>query len=68
MELHLKDTNFISYDNSRGIAWCDEGVLIIDGNNSNMDLLINNRIVYVGTAEATDDDKLVFSCRQIMEE
>ena len=68
MELHLRNKNFMSQNNDRGIAWCDEGILIIDGVNNNMDLLINNRIVYVGTTEVTEDDKLVFTCRQILEE
>lgn len=67
MELHLREKNLISRNNDRGIAWCDEGVLIIDGENENMDLLIDNRIVRVGTVEVTDDDELVFSCHQIME-
>lgn len=68
MKLHLREKNFMSRNNDRGIAWCDEGILIIDGENSNMDLLIDNRRVYVGTAEVTEDDELVFSCHQVMEE
>ncbi len=67
MKLHLREKNFMSRNNDRAIAWCDEGILIIDGENSNMDLLIDNRKVYVGTAEVTEDDGLVFSCRQVME-
>lgn len=70
MELHLRRSSkcFISRNNDRGIAWCDEGVLIIDVENKNMDLLINNGKVYIGTAEATEDGKLIFSHRQIVEE
>jgi hypothetical protein len=68
MKLHLREKNFMSRNNDRAIAWCDEGILIIDGDNINMDLLIDNRKVYVGTADATEDNGLVFSCCQVMEE
>ena len=68
MELHLREKNFMSRNQDRAIAWCDEGILIIDGDNINMDLLIDGRRVYVGTSEVTEDDKLVFSCHQVMEE
>jgi hypothetical protein len=68
MELHLREKNFMNQNNDRGIAWCDEGILIIDGEKNNMDLLINNRMIYVGTTEVTEDDKLVFTCHQILEE
>lgn len=68
MELHLRSKCFKSRNGDRGIAWCDEGILIIDVENKNMDLLIDNRKVYIGTAEVTEGDKLVFSCRQIVEE
>lgn len=68
MELHLREKNFISRNNDRGIAWCDEGILIIDMDNTNMDLLIDNRKVYIGRADATEDDKLVFFTHQIVEE
>jgi len=67
MELHLREKNFMSRNQDRGIAWCDEGILIIDGEHANMDLLIDGRRVYVGMTEVTDDDKLMFSCLQIME-
>ena len=68
MELHLKSKCLISCNNDRGIAWCDEGVLIIDVKNKNMDLLIYNGKVYIGTAEVAEDGKVVFSHRQIVEE
>ena len=68
MKLHLREKNFISRNNDRGIAWCDEGILIIDGEKSNMDLLIDNRRVYVGSVDVTENDELVFSCYQMMEE
>lgn len=68
MELHLREKNFMSRNQDRAIAWCDEGILILDGDNVGMDLLIDNRKVYVGTSEVTEDGKLVFSCHQVMEE
>ena len=68
MELHLRNKSFISRNNDRGIAWCDEGILIIDMENKNMDLLIDNRRVYIGTAETTEDNKLMFLHYNIVEE
>ena len=68
MELHLREKNFTSRNNDRGIAFCDEGILIIDMDNTNMDLLIDNRKVYIGQAEVMENDKLMFVHHQIVEE
>ena len=68
MELHLREKNFASRNKDRGIAWCDEGILIIDTENTNMDLLIDNRKVYIGRTEVTEDDRLMFLPIQIVEE
>ena len=68
MELHLREKHFISRNEDRGIAWCDEGILILDMDNENMDLLIDNRQVYIGRAEATEDYRLMFFPHQIVEE
>lgn len=68
MELHLRDKCFHSSNANQGIAWCDEGILIIDLNNEDMDLLVDNRKVYIGTAKATDDHRILFTCKQMEEE
>ena len=67
MALHLREKNFTSHNKDRGIAWCDEGVLIIDTKNAT-DFLIDNRKVYIRRTEVTEDNKLMFLPIQIVEE
>lgn len=66
MELHLR--NKILSDDWKCIAWCEEGVLIVSPNRHFADLLIDNRNVWFGIAEATDDDKIIFTCKRMEEE
>ena len=68
MELHLREKNFISRNNDRGIAFCDEGILILDMDNTNMDLLIDNKKVYIGRTEVIENNRLLFFPNQIIVE
>jgi hypothetical protein len=66
MELHLR-TKILS-DGWKYIAWCDEGILLTSTDKHYADILIDNRRVYFGRAEATEEDKLIFKCKQMEED
>lgn len=66
MELHLR-TKILS-DGWKYIAWCDEGILLTNTDSHHVDILIDNRCVYFGRAEVTEEDKLIFTCKQMEED
>ena len=65
MELHLR--NKILSDGWKYIAWCDEGILLTSSKSNYADILVDNRKVYFGVVKVTDDDKLIFTCKQMEE-